>query len=57
MSGGRGGGWCGQAYGKDDSEYNLSISRYELNVFLINQAEKAGVPASPRLVAGSSLPK
>lgn len=30
-------------YGKDDSEYNLSISRYELNIYLINKAEQAGV--------------
>jgi len=32
-----------QRYGKDDSEYNHSISRYELNKFLIAQAEAAGV--------------
>lgn len=32
-----------QRYGKDDSEYNNSISRYELNVFLMHAAEKAGV--------------
>lgn len=31
-----------QRYGKDDSEYNNSISRYDLNVFLIDAAEKAG---------------
>jgi len=31
-----------QRYGKDDSEYNLSISRFELNKYLIAQAEKAG---------------
>ena len=31
-----------QRYGKDDSEYNLSISRYELNVYLLNKAEEAG---------------
>jgi len=30
-------------YGKDDSEFNLSISRYELNIYLVNEAEKAGV--------------
>lgn len=32
-----------QPYGKDDSEYNLSISRFELNKFLINKAIAAGV--------------
>jgi len=32
-----------QRYGKDDSEYNYSISRYQLNVFLIEAADKAGV--------------
>ena len=32
-----------QRYGKDDSEFNYSISRYELNKFLIEQAERAGV--------------
>jgi len=31
-----------QRYGKDDSEFNNSISRFDLNVFLINAAEKAG---------------
>jgi len=31
-----------QRYGKDDSEYNLSISRYELNCYLLNKAEEAG---------------
>ena len=39
-----------QAYGKDDSEYNLSISRYQLNVYLINKAR----PASPRHSRGRS---
>ena len=32
-----------QRYGKDDSEYNHSISRYDLNKFLISRAEAAGV--------------
>ena len=32
-----------QRYGKDDSEFNYSLSRYELNKFLINKAEEAGV--------------
>eukprot|EP00939_MAST-03C_sp_MAST-3C-sp1_P000830 g830.t1 len=32
-----------QRYGKDDSEYNLSISRFELNKYLIAQAERSGV--------------
>ncbi len=32
-----------QRYGKDDSEFNHSVSRYELNKFLIGQAEAAGV--------------
>ena len=32
-----------QRYGKDDTEYNYSISRYELNKFLISRAEMAGV--------------
>jgi kynurenine 3-monooxygenase len=32
-----------QRYGKDDSEFNLSISRYQLNVYLMNRAEEAGV--------------
>jgi kynurenine 3-monooxygenase len=31
-----------QRYGKDDNEFNHSISRYELNKFLINKAEKNG---------------
>ena len=31
-----------QRYGKDDSEFNYSISRYELNKFLLTEAEKAG---------------
>ena len=31
-----------QRYGKDDSEFNLSISRYELNIYLMNRAEEAG---------------
>ena len=31
-----------QRYGKDDSEFNLSISRYELNVYLMNRAEESG---------------
>ena len=31
-----------QRYGKDDSEFNYSISRYELNKFLISEAEAAG---------------
>jgi len=31
-----------QRYGKDDSECNYSISRYELNKFLIAKAEAAG---------------
>jgi kynurenine 3-monooxygenase len=31
-----------QRYGKDDSEFNYSISRYELNKFLIRKAEEAG---------------
>ena len=39
-----------QAYGKDDSEFNLSISRYQLNVYLINKAR----PASPRYSCGRS---
>ena len=37
------GGGVFQRYGKDDSEFNYSISRYELNKFLIGQAEQAGV--------------
>lgn len=32
-----------QRYGKDDTEFNLSISRYELNIYLMNRAEEAGV--------------
>lgn len=32
-----------QPYGKDDSEHNHSISRGELNMFLLDQAEQAGV--------------
>jgi kynurenine 3-monooxygenase len=32
-----------QRYGKDDSEFNYSISRFELNKFLINKATEAGV--------------
>merc|ERR1711907_818894 len=32
-----------QRYGKDNNEFNHSISRYELNKFLINRAEKEGV--------------
>ena len=31
-----------QRYGKDDSEFNLSISRYQLNIYLMNRAEEAG---------------
>lgn len=31
-----------QRYGKDDTEFNYSISRLELNKFLLNEAEKAG---------------
>ncbi|KAH8092014.1 FAD binding protein [Aureococcus anophagefferens] len=31
-----------QRYGKDDSEFNYSISRYELNKFLLSEAERAG---------------
>ncbi|CAE7446941.1 kmo [Symbiodinium microadriaticum] len=31
-----------QRYGKDDSECNYSISRFELNKFLIQKAEEAG---------------
>ena len=31
-----------QQYGKDDTEFNLSISRYELNIYLMNRAEEAG---------------
>lgn len=31
-----------QRYGKDDTEYNHSISRYELNRFLLQRAEEAG---------------
>lgn len=31
-----------QRYGKDDNECNYSISRYELNKFLIEKAESAG---------------
>ena len=31
-----------QRYGKDDTEYNNSISRYELNKYLIHKAEAAG---------------
>ena len=31
-----------QRYGKDDTEYNHSISRYDLNRFLIQRAEDAG---------------
>lgn len=32
-----------QRYGKDDTEFNYSVSRYELNKFLISEAEAAGV--------------
>ena len=32
-----------QRYGKDDTEFNLSISRFELNKFLIHKAVEAGV--------------
>lgn len=32
-----------QPYGKDDSERNYSVSRAELNILLLNEAEKAGV--------------
>jgi len=32
-----------QRYGKDDSEFNHSISRYELNKFVIDKAEQQGV--------------
>ena len=31
-----------QRYGKDDTEFNYSISRLELNKYLLTQAEKAG---------------
>jgi len=31
-----------QRYGKDDSEFNLSISRFELNKYLIAKADAAG---------------
>lgn len=31
-----------QRYGKDDNEFNHSISRYELNKFFINKAEEVG---------------
>jgi len=31
-----------QPYGKDDREYNLSISRFELNKYLIERAAEAG---------------
>ena len=32
-----------QPYGKDDSEHNHSVSRSELNKFLLDEAEEAGV--------------
>jgi len=32
-----------QRYGKDDSEFNYSISRYELNKFMISKAAETGV--------------
>ena len=31
-----------QRYGKDDNDFNLSISRLELNKYLISRAEKSG---------------
>ena len=31
-----------QRYGKDDSEFNYSINRYETNKYLLNQAVLAG---------------
>ena len=35
-----------QPYGKDESECNYSISRFELNKFLLDKAAKAGPPSN-----------
>ena len=32
-----------QRYGKDDTEFNYSVSRLGVNKFLLNEAQKAGV--------------